>query len=264
MHRAVALGLVGLLALSGSVARAEEQPPEVRQALALAAEFAAPTKALGFVYQGQGQRQDGTEVELTVRVEPVEDGALKAWKVGEIWAAKGAKGSARRMIETTFAPDLTPLRGSTADEGTANPARVEWLGGEKALAVQITGKDRRVLRTTWYAGQPVVEVGGMILWARLLPRTAPPVRIDFCAPSWNRLTGEAQKFSGILMHGGKGPDIEIRPENAPEPTRLTTWGVAGSRGEDQPFFHVALDTRTGLPVMVTVNGTAYAGDSRPL
>jgi hypothetical protein len=261
---AAALGLLASLSLAGSAARAEEQPPEVRQALQLAAEFAAPSKALGFVYQGQGRREDGTEVELTLRVEPVEEGALKAWKVGEIWAAKGPKGAARRSLETLFAADLTPLRGSTAEDGTAAPARVEWLGGEKALAVQITAKDRRLLRTAWYAGQPLVEVGGLVLWARLLPRTAPPVKVDFCAPSWNRFTGEPQKFLGIVVVTGKGPDIEIRPDNAPEPTRLSTWAVAGSRDDKTPFFHVVLDPRTGLPILVTVNGTAYAGDSRPL
>jgi hypothetical protein len=262
--RRFACALLTSVCLVGSAARAEELPSEVRQALALAAEFAAPTKALGFVYQGQGRRPDGTEVELTIRVEPVEEGALKSWKVTETWTARTAKSSAQRSLESRFAPDLTPLKGSTSEDGTGSPARVEWLGGEKAVAVQVTGKDRRLLRTAWYAGQPVVEVGGLMLWARLQPRTAPPLKLDFCAPSWNRFTGEAQGFQGITVVTGKGPEIEIRPANAPEPVRLTTWAVAGSKGEATPFFHVVFDDKTGLPIMVTVNGTAYAGDSHPL
>lgn len=247
-------------------ARAEDLPPEVRQALALAAEFPAPSEALGFVFQGQGVRTDGTEVELTLRVEPYDDGGLKAWKVGEIWAAKAGKETVRRTVETILAPDLTPLRGSVAGSGAGTPGRVDWLGGEKSIAVQLRGKERRVLRTAWYAGQPVVEVGAFALLARLLPETAPPSSVDFCAPSWTRLDGPAPKFQGATVVVGKGPALEIRHADAPEPTLLTTRAVAAmasAKGDTTPFFHMVLDAATGLPVMVTVNGTAYAGESRP-
>lgn len=247
-------------------ARAEDLPPEVKQALALAAEFPAPSEALGFVFQGQGVRTDGTEVELTLRVEAYDDGGLKAWKVGEIWAAKVGKDTVRRTVETILAPDLTPLRGSVSGSGPATPGRVDWLGGEKSLAVQLRGKDRRVLRTAWYAGQPIVEVGAFALLGRLLPATAPPSAVDFCAPSWTRLDGPAPKFQGATVVVGKGPALEIRRADAPEPTLLTTRAVAAmvsAKGDSTPFFHLVLDATTGLPVMVTVNGTAYAGESRP-
>jgi hypothetical protein len=254
------------LALSGSRARAEDGPPEVRQALALAAQFPAPAEALGFVFQGQGLRADGTEVELTLRFEPLDDAGLKAWKVTEIWAAKTGQGAVRRTVETILAPDLTPLRGSVAGSGAGTPTRVDWLGGEKSLALQLRGKDRRVLRTAWYAGQPVVEVGAFTLLARLLPATAAPFAVDFYAPSWSRLDGPVPKFAGSTVVAGKGPTMEIRSTDAPEPTLLTTRAVAamqGAQGDTTPFFHVVLNASTGLPVMVTVNGTAYAGDSRP-
>lgn len=263
--RPLGLTLVAALAtVSGGGLRADEQPPEVRQALQLAAEFPAPSKALGFVFQGQGKREDGTEVELTLRVEPHEEGALKAWKVGETWAAKSGQAGARRSVDLLLAADLTPLKGSTSETGTPAPTRVEWLGGEKALALQVSGKDKRLLRTVWYAGQPLTEVGGLVLWARLLPRTVPPLKVDFCAPSWSRLTGDPQRYQGISVVAGKGPDFDIQPVNAPEPIHLSTWAVAGSRDDKQPFFHVVLHPETGLPMMITVNGTTYAGDCHPL
>jgi hypothetical protein len=253
------------LAPQGS-ARAEDLPPEVRQALALTAAFPAPAAELGFVFQGQGKRTDGTEVELTLRVEPHDDGGLKAWKVGEIWAAKAGKDTVRRTVETILAPDLTPIRGSVAGSGPGTPGRADWLGGEKTLAVQLRGKDRRVLRTAWFAGQPVVEVGAFALLARLLPATAPPSAVDFCAPSWTKLDGPAPKFSGATVVTGKGPTLEILRPGSDKPTALTTRAVAvmtSAKGDSTPFFHVVLDAATGLPVMVTVNGTAYAGESRP-
>ena len=261
----------GVLALAvamawapGSRARAEEAPPEVRRALGLAAELPAPSAALGFVFQGQGRRTDGTEVELTLRIEPFDDEGMKAWKVSEIWSAKAAQGTARRIVETILAPDLTPIRGSVTGGGAGAPTRADWLGGDKALTLQFRGKDRRVLRTAWYAGQPVVEVGAFALLARLLPATAPTIAVDFCAPSWARLEGAAPKFSGATVVTGKGPSMEIRTGDAQEPTVLTTRAVAAMAGQTDatPFFHVVLDATTGLPVMVTVNGTAYAGDSR--
>jgi hypothetical protein len=269
-RRAAFAAATALLALAwpGNRAAAEDLPPEVRQALALAGEFPAPSEALGFVFQGQGVRADGTEVELTLRVEPYDDGGLKTWKVGEIWAAKAKAGTetVRRTVETILASDLTPLRGSVAGHGPGTPARVDWFGGEKSLALQLRGKDRRVLRTAWYAGQPVVEVGAFALLARLLPATAPPTSVDFCAPSWTRLDGPAPKFAGATVVVGKGPQLQIQRSDAPEPTVLATRAVAAmaaAKGDTTPFFHMVLDAATGLPVMVTVNGTAYAGESRP-
>jgi hypothetical protein len=261
----VALAVVLAWAAPGSRARAEEAPPEVRRAFAIAAELPAPTEALGFVFQGQGRRADGTEVELTLRIEPFDDDGLKVWKVSEIWSAKAAQGTARRIVESILAPDLTPIRGSVSGGGAGAPTRADWLGGEKTLALQFRAKDRRVLRTAWFAGQPVVEVGAFALLARLLPATAQPFSVDFLAPSWTRLEGAAPKFAGATVVTGKGPTMEIRSGDAPEPTVLTTRAVAAMAGQADttPFFHMVLDTATGLPVMVTVNGTAYAGDSRP-
>lgn len=260
------LGVLGL-ALSASparLARAEELPPDVRQARQMAAEFPAPSKALGFQFFGQGRRTDATEVELSVRIEPQQEGQLKAWKITETWSAKAGATAARRVVEALLAPDLTPLKGSTFEDGTSSATRLEWLGGERVLALQLLGSDKRVLRSAWYAGQPVVEVGGALLWARLMPRTAPPCRLDFCAPSWNRLTGDLQGFFSLQIVAGQGPDIEIQEPSAPEVTRVETWAVRGSREDKTQVFQVLVDVRTGWPRMVTVGGTTYAGEARPL
>ena len=197
------------------------------------------------------------------------DAGQAAWKVTEIWAAKAGAAGARRTVECVLAQDLTPLRGGTYEDGTATPTKVEWLGGEKLLAIQVSGAKTgggatRVLRSAWYAGQPLVEVGGAVLWARLMPRGAPPCQVDFCAPSWNRLTGDAHAFFGLEIVGGQGPDFEIRAPSAPEPIRVETWALLGSRHDRSKLLQVLVDTSTGWPRMVSIHGSVYAGESRGL
>lgn len=242
----------------------EDLPPDIRRAVEVAARFPAPDKALGFLYLGTGRRADGTEVELSVRAEPTVEAGLPAWRVTEIWGAKAGSAGARRTVECVLAPDLTPLKGSTFEDGTSKPTRVEWLGGEKALAIQVTGSGKRVLRTIWYSGQPLVELGGALLWCRLAPREGPPSRAAFGAPSWNRLTGEAQGFLALQLEAGPGPDVHIQEPNAPEVTEIRTWVVQGTREDRSPLLKVLLDSATGLPRMVTIGGTTYGGETRPL
>jgi len=265
------LGL-GLWALAGpwlGASAAEDLPPPVRQARQLAAELPTPSKALGFHFLGQGKRADGTEVELSIKAEAITDAGQPAWKVTETWGAKAAKAGSRRTVECVLTQDLTPLRGGTFEDGTATATKVEWLGGEKLLAIQVSGAKQgggttRVLRSAWYAGQPVVEVGGAVLWARLVPQGAPPCQVDFCAPSWNRLTGDAQAFFGLELVGGPGPEFEIREPDAPEPTRVATWALQGSKQDRSRLLQVLMDTKTGWPRMVAIHGSVYAGESRGL
>ena len=257
------------LALAGPTSWAEDLPPQVRQARQLAAELPLPSKALGFHFLGNGKRSDGAEVELGIRAEPGQQDGQPIWKVTEIWGAKTTGAGARRTVECVLAQDLTPIRGGTYEDGTAAPQKVEWLGGDKVLAIQVSGKGAagkavRVLRSAWYAGQPVVEVGGFVLWARLLPRGSPPCQIDFGAPSWNRLTGEAHAFLGLQVVGGTGPDFMIQEQNAPEPTRVSTWAWLGNRQDGSKLVQVLVDASTGWPRMVSIHGTTYAGESRGL
>ncbi len=267
--RLLRLAAVGGLGLFAAVSVAEDLPPPVRQARQLAAELPTPSKALGFLFLGHGKRPDGTEVELSIKAEAVIDAGQSAWKVTEVWGAKAGAAGARRTVECVLAQDLTPLRGATYEDGTATPTKVEWLGGEKLLAIQISGTKAgggatRLLRSAWYAGQPLVEVGGAALWARLMPRGAPPCQVDFCAPSWNRLTGEAQAFFGLEIVGGKGPEFEIRGADPAAPTRVETWAILGSRQDRSKLLQVLVDTTTGWPRMVSVQGSVYAGESRAL
>jgi hypothetical protein len=253
-----------LAVLAPAPAAGEDLPPDVRRAVEVAAAFPAPTKALGFLYLGTGKRADGTEVELSVRAEPTVESGLPAWRVTEIWGAKAGAAGARRTVECVLAPDLTPLRGSTFEDGTSRATRVEWLGGDKALAVQVSGSGKRLLRTAWYSGQPLVELGAALLWCRLAPRETPPCRAAFGAPSWNRLTGEAQGFQTLQLEAGPGPDIRIQEPNAPEITEIQTWVVQGAREDRSPILKVLLDAANGLPRMVTIGGTTYGGETRPL
>jgi hypothetical protein len=269
LKRLLLVAALAPLSLASGTTWAEDLPPQVRQALQLAAELPLPTKALGFHFLGTGKRADGAEVELGIRAEPTQHDGLPAWKLTEIWGAKTTGAGARRTVECVLAQDLTPIRGGTYDDGTAAPQKVEWLGGEKVLAVQVSGKGAggkatRSMRSAWYAGQPVVEVGGFVLWARLLPRGTPPCQIDFGAPSWNRLTGEPHAFLGLGVVGGSGPDFMIQEPNAPEPTRVSTWAWLGNRQDGSKLVHVLVDTTTGWPRMVSIHGTTYAGESRGL
>lgn len=277
MHRRPSALLPVLLALlcaallvRGGPARAEDLPPQVQQALRLAAEFPAPSKALGFQFQAQGQRTDPAtgqvlaEVELALRVEPLEEGSLKLWKTTEIWSAKTAQATSRRMVEVVLTPDLTPIRGTTYEDGTATATVVDWLGGDKMLAIQVKNRDKRLLRTAGYAGQPVVEVGGALLLARLLPKEFPRCQVDFCAPSWNKLTGDAQRFMGLVLVGGPGPSVQVQSQNAPEVLTIPTISIQGYRDAQTLIFSVLRHAETGLPIMVNINGTTYAGDTRPL
>lgn len=260
---AVTLGAALLLG-GGAPVCGEELPPDVQRAVDVAAGFPAPSKALGFLYLGTGKRSDGVDVELSVRAEPTLEAGLPAWRVTETWGAKAGAAASRRTVECVLAPDLTPLRGSTFEDGTAAPIRVEWLGGEKALALQVTGSGQRALRTTWYSGQPLAELGGALLWARLAPREGPPCRAAFGAPSWNRLTGAVQGFFTLQLESGPGPDLRIQEPNAPEVTEVRTWVVQGTREDRTPLLRVLLDSVTGLPRMVTIGNTTYGGETRPL
>lgn len=264
------LPLAATLLARGGAARAEELPPQVQQALKLASEFPAPDKALGFQFQAQGQRTDPAtgqvlaEVELALRVEPLQEGSLKLWKTTEIWSAKTAQATSRRMVEVVLNPDLTPIRGSTYEDGTATATVVDWLGGNKMLAIQVKNKDKRLLRTAGYAGQPVVEVGGALLLARLLPKEFPRAQVDFCAPSWNKLVGDPQGFMGLVLVGGPGPSIQVQSPNAPEVLTIPTVSIQGYRDAKTLIFSVLRNAETGLPVMININGTTYGGDARPL
>lgn len=264
------LPLAATLLARGGAARAEELPPQVQQALKLASEFPAPDKALGFQFQAQGQRTDPAtgqvlaEVELALRVEPLQEGSLKLWKTTEIWSAKTAQATSRRMVEVVLNPDLTPIRGSTYEDGTATATVVDWLGGDKMLAIQVKNKDKRLLRTAGYAGQPVVEVGGALLLARLLPKEFPRAQVDFCAPSWNKLVGDPQGFMGLVLVGGPGPSIQVQSPNAPEVLTIPTVSIQGYRDAKTLIFSVLRNAETGLPVMININGTTYGGDARPL
>lgn len=265
----LALAVAALL-LRSLPAAAEEQPEGVRAALALAAELPQPSAALGFTFFAQGERRDKdgktvlAAVELALRVEPLTEGGWTGWKTTETWTAKTPQATSRRMVEAVFAPDLTPIRGSTFEEGTQVPTQLEWLGGEKALALQLKTKDQRVLRSAWYAGQPVVEVGGAVLLARLLPRDFKRCQLDFCAPSWNKVGTEPQRFFGIALAGGTGPQIRIQEQNAPEVQTIETVSVQGYRDEQTLIFSILLNKDTGLPIMVMINGVTYAGQVTPL
>lgn len=268
---ALALGAaLALRAASSAPADAEEQPEGVRAALGLAAEFPKPDAALGFVFFAQGERRsaDGASVlanlEFAVRVEPVTEGAWTGWRTTETWTAKSAQATSRRTVEAVFAPDLTPIRGSTYEEGMPVPTKLEWLGGEKGLALQLTAKEKRVLRSAWYAGQPVVEVGGAMLLARLLPAEFPRCQLDFCAPSWNKIAGDPQRFFGITLAGGDGPPIQIQEQNSPEVQTIETRSVQGFREDKALIFSILLRRSTGLPIMVMINGVTYAGQVQPL
>ncbi len=267
--RALAAGLP-LLLVPGAPARGEDLPPQVLQALTLAAALPAPSRALGFQFHAQGERKDPAsgqvqaQLELSLRVEPVTEGGLEGWKTTEVWSAKTATATSRRQVEATFSRDLTPLRGATYEDGTAHPVQVDWLGGERILAIQVRGKDRRVLRSAGYAGQAVVEVGGALLWARLLPKEFPRCQIDFLCPSWNKLGAEGPKAMGLALVGGEGPPIRVQSQNAPEVAEIRTTSIQGYRDAQTLVFSVLRHAETGLPILVMINGTTYAGDARPL
>ena len=82
--------------------------------------------------------------------------------------------------------------------------------------------------------------------------------------SWNRLTGDAHAFFGLEIVGGQGPDFEIRAPSAPEPIRVETWALLGSRHDRSKLLQVLVDTSTGWPRMVSIHGSVYAGESRGL
>lgn len=259
-------GLAGLPA-----ARSEEapQPPGVRAAREAAARFPLPSRELGFQFVASGSRPDGAELELTVRVEPVEEAGLPAWRLTEVWSAKAAGATARRMVESLVAQDLTPLRGSTYEDGTARPQRLEWLAGDRVLALRLSGagsdgKAVREARSAWFAGQPVVEVAGALLWARLAPRVSGVVQVDFAAPSWNRLGTAAQGFQGLSVEGGPGPEFRVATPGSGEVQQVATHALTARSGDGQKVLQVLVDSADGRPRMVTVYGSTYLGQALPL
>lgn len=269
-------GLLLVVLAAGTASRAHgegeaapAQPPGVRAAREAAARFPLPSHELGFQFVGTGTRPDGAEVELTVRVEPAEEAGLPAWKLTEVWGAKGGGASARRMVESLVAQDLTPLRGGTYEDGTARPQRLEWLAGERVLALRLSGtgsdgKPAREARSAWFAGQPMVEVASLLLWARLAPRAPAVVQVDFGAPSWNRLGGPVQGFQGLTVEGGAGPEFRVAQPGSSEVQQVATHAWTARSADGQKVLQALVDAADGRPRMLSVYGSTYVGQALPL
>lgn len=273
----VTAGCLALLAVAAGGARSARGegeapaalPPGVRAAREAVARFPVPSRELGFQFVAAGTRPDGAEVEITVRVEPAEEAGLPAWKLTEVWGAKGGGASARRMVESLVAQDLTPLRGGTYEDGTARPQRLEWLAGERVLALRLSGtggdgQPAREARSAWFAGQPMVEAASLLLWARLAPRAPAVLQVDFCAPSWNRLGSPVQAFQGLTLEGGAGPEFRVAQPGSQEVQRVATQAWTARSADGQKVLQVLVDAADGRPRMLAVYGSTYVGQALPL